>query len=439
MSDASHSTSHSTFVEENTNPLPVPPREASPDVTTPSILVQVPPIRFVRIRDTDFPHPDEPTPSELNDSDQENVPPTPAVPRRDSSVQTPPPLGRTRHSIPFTDDSTTNHALLAAITQVCNNVDRGDTYVKQIEEIVWIGRALRDRGSPSEDGEAAVLVARLNQVRRLESGSETSSSTTPASSNVAFPTPSVPSYAQVTARTATPRPRVHALASGPAPTQPRTSRGQRGAGSQARRMGARVQAVSAGVRDGAELLPLRTPRRTETPPPIGFDYNCGVNYVPCVIQHHSRNIPARFTRIVMGADPQVISMIPGDSNMYSGPLYTTPDHDVGDRPRYAPDNLWQFKLGADNFARFNTALDFIHDLSLMAEVARYRETLHLFTQYQEDIRRLEEHMWEAGQIRDSSARRLEGANALHRIEEALVEVNRRQQGRQPLTEHGRST
>ena len=48
-------------------------------------------------------------------------------------------------------------------------------------------------------------------------------------------------------------------------------------------------------------------------------------------------------------------------------------------------------------------------------------------------------MWEAGQMKDSSARRLEGANALHRIEEALVEVNRRQQRRQPLMERGGST
>ena len=80
MSDASHSTNHSTVVEENTDPLPVPPCETTPDVTIPSVLVQVPPICFVRIRDTDFPHPNEPTPSELNDSDQENIaPPIPTV------------------------------------------------------------------------------------------------------------------------------------------------------------------------------------------------------------------------------------------------------------------------------------------------------------------------------------------------------------------------
>ena len=205
-------------------------------------------------------------------------------------------------------------------------------------------------------------------------------------------------------------------------------------------MGARVPTVLTGVCDGAELLPISTPRRTETPPPIGWNYNRGPNYVPCIItDNRTRNVPACFTRVIMGADPHIIGMILGDSNQYSGPLHAAPDHDQGERPQYTPDDLWQFKFGADNLTRFDLALDFIHDLSLMAEVSRIHETSRLFTQYQEDICKLEVCMWEARQMKDASMRRLEGANALHRIEEALVEINCRQQGRQPLTERGRST
>ena len=216
------------------------------------------------------------------------------------------------------------------------------------------------------------------------------------------------------------------MACGPAPSQQCTSRGQQGAGSQARRMGARVPAVPTGVRDGAELLPPSTPRRAETLPPIGFNYNRGPNYVPCVINNNNgRGVPAHFTRVIMGTDPHVIGMILGDRNQYGGPLHATPDHDQGERPRYAPDDLWQFKTCADNSARFNCTLDFIHDLSLTAEVSRFRETSSLFTQYQEDIRKLETRMWEAGQMKDASAHRLEGANALHRIEEALTDLERR--------------
>ena len=106
-------------------------------------------------------------------------------------------------------------------------------------------------------------------------------------------------------------------------------------------------------------------------------------------------------------------MIPGDRNQYGGPLHAAPDHDQGERPWYAPDDLWQFKIGADNTARFDLALDFIHDLSLTAEVSRFCETSSLFTQYQEDICKLEVRMWEVGQMKDASVRRLEGANACH--------------------------
>ena len=97
---------------------------------------------LVHIRDTDFPHPDEPTPSELNDSDQENIaPPVQAIPRTGPTIHT--PLGRTQAAIPFSEDVATNQAILAAITRVHNTVDRGDTYIAGIEEIVRIARTLR--------------------------------------------------------------------------------------------------------------------------------------------------------------------------------------------------------------------------------------------------------------------------------------------------------
>ena len=76
MSDASRTAELTSTTEENMNPLPIPPCEAATDVTTGPVLVQIPPIRFVRVRDEDFPHPNKPTPSELNDSDQENTAPS---------------------------------------------------------------------------------------------------------------------------------------------------------------------------------------------------------------------------------------------------------------------------------------------------------------------------------------------------------------------------
>ena len=127
MSNASTLTELPFGTRENTDPLPIPPRTATPDAPSDQLHIQnAMPATFVHIGDTDFPHPDEPTPSELNDSDQENVaPPVQAVSRPGPSICT--PLRRTQADIPFTDDAATNQALLTAITRVCNNVNRGDT------------------------------------------------------------------------------------------------------------------------------------------------------------------------------------------------------------------------------------------------------------------------------------------------------------------------
>ena len=137
----------------------------------------------------------------------------------------------------------------------------------------------------------------------------------------------------------------------------------------------------------------------------------------------------------MGPDPHIIGIIPGDSSQYGGPLYAVPDHDQGDRPRYAQDDFWRFKYSADDFDRFKSALEHIGDLSLTAEVTRYCEASRLFFQYQEEIRKIEERLWQAGQLKDTSGCRLEGANTLHRIEEALVDLDCRSRVRHGNTRH----
>ena len=232
------------------------------------------------------------------------------------------------------------------------------------------------------------------------------------------------------------------MASGPtSPQQPHT-RGARGAGSQACHMGGRVPLVLTGVRVRAELLSPHLARRAETPPPLGFNFNHGVNFVPCVITNsEGRGVPAWYTRVIMGPDPHVIGMIPGDRSQYGGPLYAIPDHDQGERPRYAHDDLWRFKYGADKRVQFDNALEHIHNLSLTAEVACFHEASRLFFVYQEEVCKIEERMWEAGQLKDASACRMEGANALDRIEAVAEELDHRAVPRQERmhVERGHST
>ena len=82
----------------------------------------------------------------------------------------------------------------------------------------------------------------------------------------------------------------------------------------------------------------------------------------------------------MGPDPHVIGIIPGDTLQYRGPLYAVPDHDQGERPWYTQDNFWHFKYGADDFDRFESAVEHIGNLSLTAEVMCYCEASCLFFQ-----------------------------------------------------------
>ena len=89
-------------------------------------------------------------------------------------------------------------------------------------------------------------------------------------------------------------------------------------------------------------------------------------------------------------------------------------------------------------ASFRNTLEFLHDLSLTTKVNCLHKTSHLFYQYQEDTHKLEEHMWEAGQLKDASMQRLEGANTLHQIEEALVELNHRAAAQHVCMERGHS-
>ena len=179
------------------------------------------------------------------------------------------------------------------------------------------------------------------------------------------------------------------------------------------------------------------------PPPLDFNFNRRVNYVPCIVtDNRGRGFPAWYTRVIMGPNPHVIGIIPRDNTQYRGPLYATPDHDQGEHPWYTQDDFWCFKFGTDNFNWFESALEHISDLSLTAEVACYHETSHLFLLYQEEICKIKVCMWEASQLKDASGHRLEAANALHRIEEALVDLDRRLRVRhrnmRPL-EHGHST
>jgi hypothetical protein len=130
----------------------------------------------------------------------------------------------------------------------------------------------------------------------------------------------------------------------------------------------------------------------------------------------------------MGVDPQVIGRMQGSTEDYGGPLHTEPRFEQARRPRYTTDEWWRFKASAEEADDVDGVLVQLHDQSLTAEIHRFCQCNILSIKYAEDIWKIEEHMWEVGMMRDVSICRLEGANALARIEErwrqAEVQIQR---------------
>ena len=102
------------------------------------------------------------------------------------------------------------------------------------------------------------------------------------------------------------------------------------------------------------------------------------------------------------ADPYIMGTIPGDPHHYGAPLHASPDHNCMEHPMYAADDLWHFKAGADEVDDFDCALVHIHNCSLVAEVLHFRRASALANQYVQEVQKLEERMWEVGQLKEAS-------------------------------------
>jgi hypothetical protein len=120
-------------------------------------------------------------------------------------------------------------------------------------------------------------------------------------------------------------------------------------------------------------------------------------------------------------NPQVIGRHDGDEAEYSGPVYAQPDFSA-EASRYAPDDLGRFKANTPEVEAFDNVLMFIHDRALIAEVYRFCQASMAVTQFQHNIEQVQECMWQAGALMEAAARRLEGANSINRIEDAMEEL-----------------
>jgi hypothetical protein len=321
------------------------------------------------------------------------------------------------------------HAALNRIRETASAMPGGAFFeddINDIEQVLSLASSLRDprRGTASEDDATASLMSRLNQVRRPRSPTPVlRRSRTPVTYSV--PQNIIPHPTTLPTSVLPTSSRRGRLASESDAPQRRRTRGQRGQG------GARISVVqpvlpiSRHVSRAAESVSDLTTRLTHSPPPLGFERNIGRNYVPCLISlEGGRQVPATYVRVVMSIDPQVIGRREGDEAEYGGPVHAQPDFGA-EASRYAPDDLGRFKANAPESEAFDNALLFIHDRALIAEVYRFRQASMAVVQFQRNIEQIQERMWQAGALMEAAARRLEGANSINRIEDAMEELRRR--------------
>jgi hypothetical protein len=266
-------------------------------------------------------------------------------------------------------------------------------------------------------------MSRLNQVQRPRSPTPViRRSRTPVTYNI--PQNTIPNPASLPTPVFSTSSRRGQLAPESDAPQRRRTRGQRGQGGARISVVQPVLPVSGHVSRAAESVSDLTTRLTYPPPPLGFERNIGHNYIPCLISlEGGRQVPATYIRVVMSIDPQVIGRREGDEAEYGGPVHAQPDFGA-EASRYAPDDLGRFKANAPESEAFDSVLTFIHDRALIAEVYRFRQASMAVTQFQHNIEQIQERMWQAGALMEAVARRLEGANSINRIEDAMEELRR---------------
>ena len=161
-------------------------------------------------------------------------------------------------------------------------------------------------------------------------------------------------------------------------------------------------------------------QRPPTPPPTGFRLNSGRHYVPCHITlANGRTVAAKYTQVLMIENPQVCGIHPSDGHVYTQPLYAKPDFDMDEKPRYNCDEMLMFKSGTWEADGVERAMEHISDLSLVAEVHRYRCLTHELKGLEELLRKVEKRIWETGMNQTASIHRLEAANAIERIQACI--------------------
>jgi hypothetical protein len=158
---------------------------------------------------------------------------------------------------------------------------------------------------------------------------------------------------------------------------------------------------------------------TWTPAPEGYAYNLGAQFVPMPIRGPDGRIwPARFTKVEFTDDPTVHGFRAGSPTPYSDHLYATPFFDLRQRPQYAVADVWFLSTRYPYRDEVDLGIKALGDLTVQAEVRRYRGHEYHLNRLQNELIELENRIGTRQMEKDQCIRRLEQADTLQRIHEA---------------------
>jgi hypothetical protein len=160
------------------------------------------------------------------------------------------------------------------------------------------------------------------------------------------------------------------------------------------------------------------PRRRARPdqPLPGFVHNRGDQYVPFVTTHNNVRRQVDFVQTIFTANPLVIGIRTDTDLVFAKPLHATPEYVFGTRPIYIMEDLEVLDEGHVRRAMIDREIAELHDVTVHAEVVRYRSLAADLVYLEGRLMELERQWGEMSSKKLGCIRRLEMANVLARLE-----------------------
>ncbi|KAF8265829.1 hypothetical protein EI94DRAFT_1702181 [Lactarius quietus] len=130
-----------------------------------------------------------------------------------------------------------------------------------------------------------------------------------------------------------------------------------------------------------------------------------MNWVPMVIEHDGRRIPAKYMQVKMLDNPEVYGTMGRYAPIYRADIHAEPCRDMGPAAEYIREELQYFHADFRGKRQVDEALTRLGDISLQAEVRCYRTSSEVVKELELAIKWLEDDIFvHLDQARHSAAR-----------------------------------